>query len=69
MSVKLIIHRIEINFWQAFITTLSKSAVQIMVPKIYDFFCKGSPFLIIFAWACLGLAIGFGIGALRGFIQ
>jgi hypothetical protein len=70
MSVKLFIHRIEIDLWQAFITTLSESpTVQNSLPKIYDFFCKGRPYLILLAWACSGLAIGFGIGALRGYIQ
>ena len=67
MSVKVFIQRIEISFWQTFIRTLSESTMlRNLLPEIYDLICKSRPLLLLIAWACLGLSIGFGLGALRG---
>ena len=68
MSVKVLLHQIEISFWDAFIPLMYQSRlVRFVVPRVYLIlhnkeFKKSMG--IIFAFASLGLIVGFILGAL-----
>jgi len=68
MSVKVILHRLELNFWDTFISLMHKSPpIRFLVPRVYRWLhtkevqqtAKLMTILTI-----LGLIIGFALGSL-----
>jgi len=68
MSVKVIMHQIEIGFWDVFVAVMHKSAfLQFLIPRIYRLFYTKEIHKTM-AWVLvmvvLGLTFGLMIGAL-----
>ena len=68
MSVKVLLHQIEIGFWDAFIPLMYQSRlVRFVVPRVY-LILHNKEFKktlgIIFGFAAIGLITGFVLGAL-----
>ena len=68
MSVKVIIHQIEIGFWDVFISIMHKSSfLRFIVPKVYrilhtkEFYTS---IVLIFSLAFLGLSLGLIFGVI-----
>ena len=68
MSVKVLLHRIELNFWDAFIPLMHKSQpVRFLVPRIYRWLHINEvrqTVKLALVLTILGLVIGFALGSL-----
>ena len=68
MNVKFFLHRLELNFWDAFIPLMYKSPpVRFLVPRVYRWLHteevqKTAKLVLVFT--ILGLIIGFALGSL-----
>ncbi len=71
MSVKLLIHQLELNFWDAFIPLMHKSPpIRFIVPRVYRLlyspeFRQTAKISLILTIA--GLVLGFILGVLSQF--
>jgi hypothetical protein len=68
MSVKILLHRLEINFWDSIIPLMHKSPpVRFLVPRVYRWLHTKEvqqTAKLVMALTILGLIIGFALGSL-----
>jgi hypothetical protein len=68
MSVKLLLHRLELNFWDSFIPLMHKSPpVRFLVPRIYRWLHTKEvqqTAKLVMVLTVLGFIIGFVLGSL-----
>ena len=69
MSVKVLLHQLELGFWDTFIPLMNKSAsVRYVVPRVYQLFHIEEfqdTIKYILILTVVGLVLGFALGVLR----